>query len=368
MGRSRTRPSTPPPPARKFSWGWVIPVGVLLIAAGGVLLIGPGSDDELGPSPSPGPAPADMVWVPGGTYWMGTAEGGKLFADAAPVHRVSVNGFWMDEHEVTNAEFARFVAETGYVTVAERKPTRESIQRGLPEGAPPPTDDQLVAGSLVFTPPAGAVPWDNPGDWWQWVPGACWKQPEGPGTDTNGREDHPVVHVAWEDAAAYAAWAGKRLPTEAEWEFAARGGLDRKKYVWGDEEPEAGGTHRCNKWQGEFPHQNTAADGHPRTAPVGSFPANGYGLHDMAGNVWEWCADWYRPDYYEKSPKLNPEGPQSSYDPSEPNPNLPKRVQRGGSFLCSDEFCSRYRPAGRGKGDVETGLSHLGFRCVKDVE
>jgi formylglycine-generating enzyme required for sulfatase activity len=309
-----------------------------------------------------------MVWVPGGTFRMGTAEGGKLFADAGPVHHVAVNGFWMDEHEVTNTEFARFVAETGYVTVAERKPTREAIQRGLPEGAPPPTDDQLVAGSLVFMPPTEAVPWDNPGGWWQWVPGACWKHPEGPGTDTKGRETHPVVHVAWEDAAAFAKWAGKRLPTEAEWEFAARGGLDHKKYVWGNEEPEAGDTHRCNKWQGEFPHHNTAVDGYARTAPVGSFEPNGYGLYDMAGNVWEWCADWYRPDYYEKSPKVNPKGPKSSYDPSEPNPNLPKRVQRGGSFLCSDKFCSRYRPAGRGKGDVDTGLSHLGFRCVKDVE
>jgi formylglycine-generating enzyme required for sulfatase activity len=271
----------------------------------------------------------------------------------------------MDAHEVTNAAFERFVVETGYVTVAERKPSRESILRGLPPGAEPPPDDQLVPGSLVFTPPAEAVSLDNPGGWWRWMPDACWKHPEGPGSTTAGREAHPVVHVAWEDAAAYAKWADKRLPTEAEWECAARGGLDRKRYVWGDEEPEAGGTYRCNKWQGDFPHRNTAADGHPRTAPVGSFPPNGYGLYDMAGNVWEWCADWYRPDSYTKSAKRDPTGPESSYDPDEPNPTLPKRVQRGGSFLCSDQFCSRYRPAGRGKGDVETGLSHLGFRCAK---
>jgi formylglycine-generating enzyme required for sulfatase activity len=336
-----------------------------------MLIGGRGDGDELGPSPAPGPAPDGMVWVPGGTFWMGTDGGGPHFADAQQVHRVSVSGFWMDAHEVTNAQFARFVAETNYVTFAERKPTRESIERGLPSGAPPPTDEQLVPGALVFTPPDGAVPWDNVAGWWQWVPGACWKHPEGPGTDFKGREDHPVVHVCWHDAEAYCKWAGKRLPTEAEWEFAARGGLDRKQYCWGDEPPGAGGTWRCNIFQGDFPHRNTADDGFPRTAPVGRYPANGYGLHDMAGNVWEWCADWYRPEYYRESPKLNPKGPPSSYDPTDPtgaDPYLPKRVQRGGSFLCSDRFCSRYKPAGRGKGDVETGQSHVGFRCVKDAQ
>ena len=298
---------------------------------------------------------------------MGTNEGGRLFADAAPVHKVSVSGFWMDQHEVTNREYAEFVAATGYVTIAEKAPSLEAIMRNLPPGAPEPDPEKLVPGSLVFSPPSEAVPWNDVGNWWAWVPGACWKHPEGPGSDLTGREDHPVVQIAFADAMAYCEWAGKRLPTEAEWEFAARGGLVGKAYVWGDEEPEEGGKFRCNKWQGEFPHRNTRADGYVRTAPVGQYEPNGYGLYDMAGNVWEWCSDWYTPDYYRLSPQKNPQGPASSYDPNEPNPYLPKRVQRGGSFLCSDKFCSRYKPAGRGKGDIDTGLSHLGFRCVRSA-
>ena len=321
---------------------------------------------DVGPKPPPGAAPDGMVWIPGGLFWMGTDEGGRLFADASPVHQVGVNGFWMDAHEVTNAQYARFVEATGYQTVAEKAPTLESVMANAGPGATPPPPDQLVPGAIVFTPPDQAVPWDNPGNWWRWVPGAYWKHPEGPGSDLAGRENHPVVHVCWHDAKAYADWAGKRLPTEAEWEFAARGGLVRKAFVWGDEQPEAGGTFRCNKWQGEFPHSNTKGDGYVRTAPVGSYPPNGYGLYDMAGNVWEWCADWYRPDYYKNGPARNPRGPSESFDPAEPNPKMTKRVQRGGSFLCSDGYCSRYKPAGRGKGDVDTGQSHVGFRCVKD--
>jgi formylglycine-generating enzyme required for sulfatase activity len=310
-----------------------------------------------------------MVWIPGGTFRMGTDDPNTLFSDARPEHEVSVRGFWMDATEVTNAQFAKFVEATGYVTVAERAPSLEAIMANVPPGTPPPDPKNLVPGALVFTPPGGPVPWDSEAGWWRWVPGACWKHPEGPGSDIKGRENHPVVHVCWHDADAYAKWAGKRLPTEAEWEFAARGGLAGKKYTWGDDPPNAGGKWRCNIFQGEFPHRNAAEDGFTRTAPVGSFEPNGYGLFDMAGNVWEWCADWYRPDYYRESPKDNPVGPRSSFDPSRPheNPLMPKRVQRGGSFLCSDGFCSRYKPYGRGKGDVETGQSHVGFRCVKDA-
>ena len=275
----------------------------------------------------------------------------------------------MDETEVTNEQFAKFVAETGYVTIAEQKPTLEQIMPNLRPGEPPPPPEKLVPGSLVFRQPPGPVPWDDEGNWWEWVPGACWKHPEGPGSDIKDRMNHPVVHVCWKDADAYAKWAGKRLPTEAEWERAARGGLVGKKYAWGDEAPNEGGTWRCNIWQGEFPNKNTLADGFLRTAPVKSYPPNAYGLYDVAGNVWEWCSDWYTPDYYKNSPKKNPKGPESSFDPRvgpRENPYTPKRVMRGGSFLCSDGFCSRYKPYGRGKGDVDTGQSHVGFRCAKD--
>jgi formylglycine-generating enzyme required for sulfatase activity len=308
------------------------------------------------PTP-PGPAPEDMVWVPGGEFWMGSTH--PQMGDARPIHLVYVDGFWMDRTEVTNEQFARFVAATGYVTVAEKKPD--------PRHFPFASEDQLVPGSIVFTPPAEAVPLHNHLRWWRWQPGACWKHPEGPGSDIKGREKHPVVHVCWVDAMAYCNWARKRLPTEAEWEFAARGGLDRKLYCWGDE-LRPGGKWMANIWQGRFPVENTAEDGFAATAPVGSFPPNGYGLCDMAGNVWEWCADWYRPDYYTPRRMRNPEGPRDSYDPTarEPeSPLVPKRVQRGGSFLCSDQYCTRYMPGTRGKGAIDSGESHVGFRCVR---
>lgn len=325
------------------------------------------NEPPLGPQPRPaGPAPDGMVWIPGGTFIMGTSDSNRHFFDA-PKHEVEVGGFWMDQTEVTNEQFAEFVKATGYVTVAERKPTLESIRAGLPPGTPDPPPEVLVPGSLVFTPPPGPVP-NHHSYWWKWVPGACWKHPEGPGSDIAGRMNHPVVHVAWADAVAYAKWAGKRLPTEAEWEFAARGGLVDKKYVWGDEAPDHGGQWRCNIWQGDFPHTNTKADGYVRTAPVKTYPPNAFGLYDMAGNVWEWCSDWYRPDYYLNSPRRNPTGPASSYDPQEPNPLAPKRVTRGGSFLCSDGFCSRYKPYGRGRDEVDSSQSHVGFRCVKDQQ
>jgi sulfatase modifying factor 1 len=309
----------------------------------------------LGACSRPEP-PAGMVWIPGGEFAMGDA----LFADARPVHRVKVGPFWMDSTEVTNAQFARFVEATGYVTVAERTPKAEDFP-----GAPP---ENLVAGSVVFSPPTGPVPLDNHLRWWSYVRGANWRHPEGPGSTIEDRMDHPVVHVAWSDAVEYAKWAGKRLPTEAEWEFAARGGLDGKSYVWGDEF-QPGGKTMANIFQGNFPSNNSAADGFRATAPVKSFPPNGYGLYDMAGNVWEWTADWYRPDTHQAvaaNPPLadNPKGPNNSYDPAEPG--VRKRVHKGGSFLCTDQYCARYRPGGRGKGEPDTATNHLGFRCVKD--
>jgi formylglycine-generating enzyme required for sulfatase activity len=292
-----------------------------------------------------------MVWIPGGEFWMGSDD--ESMRDAQPVHRVRVDGFWMDRTEVTNAQFAQFVAVTGYVTVAERTPDSKDYPDAPPE--------LLVPGSIVFTPPPGPVPLSNHLVWWRYVPGADWRHPEGPDSSIAGRENHPVVQVCWYDAVAYCQWAGKRLPTEAEWEFAARGGLERKRYVWGDE-LNPGGKWMVNNWQGRFPSENTAADGFTRTSPVGTFPPNGYGLHDMAGNVWEWCADWYQPGYPAHDRTPNPQGPDVSHDPAEPG--VPKRVQRGGSFLCSDLYCTRYLPGARGKGAPDSGASHVGFRCV----
>ena len=262
----------------------------------------------------------------------------------------------MDKTTVTNAQFARFVQATGYKTVAERPPD--------PKDFPPDTPrDKLVPGSLVFRPPIAAVPLDNVQGWWVYVPGACWNHPDGPDSDLKGKDDYPVVHVCYEDAATYARWAGKRLPTEAEWEYAARGGLDQKEFAWGDE-MYPHGHHMANTWgNGNFPNQNLAEDGYPGLAPVASFPPNAFALYDMSGNVWEWCADWYRPDYYAHSPEKNPQGPDSSLDPDEPGAK--KRVHRGGSFLCSDQYCGAYRPGVRGKGEINSSTSHLGFRCVK---
>ncbi|MGH9341913.1 MAG: formylglycine-generating enzyme family protein [Acidobacteriota bacterium] len=292
----------------------------------------------------------EMVWIPGGTFWMGSETGQS---DERPVHQVTVEGFWMDRTEVTNAQFARFAEETGYVTTAERKPDPKDFP-GVPA-------DNLVAGSVVFSPPPGEVPLENHYAWWSYAPGAHWRRPQGPDSSIEGLEDHPVVHVSWDDAMAYAKWAGKRLPTEAEWEYAARGGLDRQPYAWGEERvPD--GEWKANIWQGRFPGQNTTADGFQGTAPVASFAPNGYGLYDMAGNVWEWCADWYLPDYYAQSPAGNPPGPDTSFDPNEPG--VWKRVQRGGSYLCSDLYCIGYRPSARMKCSPDTGLSHSGFRTV----
>jgi formylglycine-generating enzyme len=299
---------------------------------------------------STAPPTNGMVWIPGGTFWMGSEEGAP---DEAPVREVTVDGFWMDATEVTNEQFTQFVRGTGYRTVAERYPNPKDFP-GVPV-------EKLVPGSVVFAPPGSEVDLGNHLQWWSYLPGANWRQPEGPGSNIKGREKHPVVHVAWEDAMAYASWAGKRLPTEAEWEYAARGGLDRKTFIWG-KELKPGNDWMANIWQGDFPVSNTAADGFIGTAPVASFPPNGYGLYDMAGNVWEWCADWYRPDYYSDAPADNPPGPARSFDPAEPG--VPKRVIRGGSFLCSEIYCTGYRPSARMKTAADTGLSHTGFRCV----
>ena len=296
-------------------------------------------------------APQGMIWIPAGTFVMGGQDDAP---DNKPLHSATLDGFWMDKTEVTNQQFEVFVSATGYKTVAERKPDAKDFP-GVPE-------DKLVPGAAVFTPPLGPVSLDEHLIWWRYVPGADWRHPGGPETNLKGRETHPVVNTCWDDAAAYAKWAGKSLPTEAQWEYAARGGLDRQRYVWGAELT-PNGKWQANIWQGRFPNENTELDGFRGTSPVASFPPNGYGLYDMAGNVWEWCADWYRPDYYENSPLENPQGPRESFDPSEPG--MPKRVQRGGSILCSDMYCIRYLPGARGKGAPDTGLSHLGFRCVK---
>lgn len=315
-----------------------------------------------------GPAPEGMVWIPGGEFSMGGVNpvglqhgGFETMSDARPVHRVYVDGFFMDATEVTNAQFAQFVAETGYVTVAERVPTREEFP-----GAP---EESLIAGSVVFTPPSQPVSLNNFFQWWSYIQGADWKHPSGPGSSIKGRENYPVVHVCWEDAQAYATWAGKRLPTEAEWEFAARGGSGGQLYVWGNE-LKPGGKLMANIFEGHFPGDDAGEDGFKGIAPVKQYPASAYGLYDMAGNVWEWCSDWYRPDYYAslatQGLAKNPQGPADSYDPAEPG--MKKRVQRGGSFLCTDEYCTRYMLGTRGKGEFKTSTNHTGFRCVKDVQ
>ncbi len=335
----------------------------------------PAANPAFGPTvvnaaAAPGPAPEGMVWIPGGEFSMGSdAADDYLCAlpgttrDAAPIYRVYVDGFWMDATEVTNAQFAAFVAATGYVTVAERKPTAEEFP-----GAPP---EALVAGSIVFTPTPEPVPLDQHLQWWRWVPGASWRRPEGPGSDLRGRENQPVVHVAWEDAVAYARWAGKRLPTSAEGEFAARGGRAGQRYAWGDE-LKPGGRYQANIHQGRFPvaGQDTGEDGFVGLAPVAQYASNPFGLFDVSGNVWEWVADWYRPDTYERLAAAggvarNPQGPADSWDPQEPGAK--KRVQRGGSFLCTAQYCTRYLVGTVGRGEIRSASNHVGFRCVREA-
>jgi len=304
-----------------------------------------------------------MVWIAGGEFTMGSDDA-MARKNEQPPHRVKVAGFWMDETAVTNAEFARFVEATGYVTIAERKPDWEELRKQLPAGTAKPAEELLVAGSMVFVASDGPVELARMENFWRWVPGASWRHPEGPQSDLVGREGHPVVQVCWDDAAAYAEWAGKRLPSEAEWEFAARGG-SVGRYFWG-EQFRPGGKHMANTWTGDFPHRNSKEDGYEGTAPVRSYPANGYGLYDMAGNVWNWCADWYRADSHVRLAVepvcADPKGP-AALTGQEPS----MRVTKGGSFLCHADYCASYRPSARRGLAPDTGMSHVGFRCVRDA-
>lgn len=362
-------------------WRWGIGLVALAITAALIwfarepkpdLVIDSTRPETFGPTienktPPSGSAPQGMVWVPGGEFSMGSDISAEsmcglpgLTDDAQPIHRAYVDGFWMDRTEVTNDEFAAFVEATGYITIAERTPTQAEFPTAPPEN--------LVAGSTVFTPTTVPVPLDDYFQWWRYEHGANWRHPEGPQSTIDGRGNYPVVHVAYDDAAAYATWAGKRLPTEAEWEFAARGGASGKYYAWGDS-LRPGGKWMANIYQGHFPMRDDGSDGFIGIAPAARFAPNGYGLYDVGGNVWEWTSDWYRPDAYATLASAdqvarNPRGPETPYDPAEPTEE--KRVHRGGSYLCTDQYCTRYMVGTRGKGEVTTASNHLGFRCVKN--
>jgi formylglycine-generating enzyme len=302
---------------------------------------------------------ADMIFVPGGEFRMGSD---RHYPEEAPVHRVKVDGFWIDSTPVTNRQFRKFVNATNYVTFAEIAPRAEDYPGALPH--------MLKAGSLLFSPPTEAVDLNDWSQWWRFKFGADWRRPYGPRSSISGLDDHPVVHVAYSDAEAYARWAGKELPTEAEWEFAARGGLDGAEYAWGDEFAPAG-KPMANTWQGAFPHQNLKQDGFERTSPVRSFPPNGYGVYDMIGNVWEWTTDFWSTGHpsdaakaccVPQNPRGGPEG--ESYDPCQPEIRIPRKVLKGGSHLCAPNYCKRYRPAARHAEPIDTSTSHVGFRCV----
>jgi formylglycine-generating enzyme required for sulfatase activity len=309
--------------------------------------------------------PSGMVAIPAGEFVMGSSNPQDP-ANERPARTIKLSAFFMDATEVTNAQFKEFVDATDYVTTAEKKPDWEELKKQLPPGTPKPDDALLVAGSLVFTPTSKPVPTTDMSLWWTWTKGANWKHPEGPSSDLKGLENHPVVHVSWFDATAYAKWAGKRLPTEAEWEYASRAGATGKRYTWGDEPLTDEVGTRANIWQGNFPNINLKKDGWIRTSPVKTYPPNAWGLYDTAGNVWEWCSDWYRADEYKRTmnAKENPAGPDDSWDPNEPY--TPKRIIRGGSFLCHKNYCESYRNSARRGTSPDTGMSHTGFRCVRN--
>ncbi|HYP82644.1 formylglycine-generating enzyme family protein [Variovorax sp.] len=359
---------------------WLLGVVVLACAAGGYGAVRWLTAAPSGPNVVVGDGrsgPADMVWIAGGQFQMGS-ESNVAQANERPAHPARVHGFWMDRHHVTNAEFRRFVEATGYKTTAELPPDWETLKPQLPPGTPKPPASALVAGAMVFVGTAAPVDYSDFSRWWRYLPGADWRHPTGPDSNIEGKDDHPVVQVSYADAVAYAKWAGKRLPTEAEWEYAARGGLAQATYVWGDEFT-PGRKQMANVWQGQQPRQfpvvSAKAGGAVGTSPVGSFPANGYGLVDMTGNAWQWVADWYRADQFAREAKRldsnvadDPKGPDDSFDPTEPGVpvNAPKRVTRGGSFLCNEDYCMSYRPSARRGTDPYTSMSHLGFRLVMD--
>ncbi|SFW59065.1 Formylglycine-generating enzyme, required for sulfatase activity, contains SUMF1/FGE domain [Sinomicrobium oceani] len=322
---------------------------------------------EVYDSPDLGKLSKEMVRIEGGTFLMG-ARDNKGRADEYPVHKVKISSFYMDKTQVTNAQFQKFVEATGYITTAERDVSWDEIKQQLPLGTPKPADSLLLAAALVFKKTEVPVPLDNPSKWWDWKRGANWKHPQGPESSIEGKENYPVVQISWHDAKAYAKWAGKRLPTEAEWEYAARGGMEGNIYPWGNEEPYQG-EPKANIWDGVFPYHNTEYDGYPALAPVKSFEPNGFGLYDMAGNVWEWCEDNYGEEYYYSVAdrlSYNPKGPSESFSSYQPHKNL--KVVRGGSFMCNASYCSGYRVSARMMSSPDTGLENTGFRCVADIK
>jgi formylglycine-generating enzyme required for sulfatase activity len=336
---------------------YLLPVSLLLTLASNVRAADP---------------PPGMRLIPAGEYTMGTDDP-RSMANERPAHRVKLDAFWIDEHDVTNAEFHRFVEATHYLTTAERPVDWEELKKQVPAGTPKPPDEMLKPGSLVFTPPNHPVDLRDMSAWWTWTHGADWRHPQGPASNIDGKDDHPVVQVSWDDAVAYAKWSGKRLPTEAEWEYAARGGLAGKRYAWGDEF-RPGGKFMANVFTGDFPWRNTREDGFEGTSPVKSFPANGYGLYDMGGNVWNWCSDFYADDLHVRAADAvkktgvccNPTGPDQTF--SAHNPHASERVTKGGSFLCNASYCESYRPSARRGTPPDTGTGHIGFRCVKSAD